>query len=518
MDENENKSDKNILKELLNKMLNNQIKILENKSKEQINSLQYTKTEFKNLNKKIENLVKLREEKIIKDKLEKEKKEKEKEKEKEKKRSKSKTNHNNNNNNNFNGRKTLNNINLNKTLNKNSSYGRMTITNTSTLSRRSTSKKIFNNNNNNEKKDFKRSLTSKKFDVKKNGRKSLTNKKPISLKIKTFKINDDNNNINMRNTISTLTDKNILLTDRNSTTNTNFNINISEFNEKDNNNNNNNNINKNEKITLNTLIQMDLLKHITKYLLNSELILFFSCSKKLFFPLLTTNLNSLLKDYKKLFDLVLNQTMENKLSTLEVKYKTEDFEVLPEFKLNKGTVRAIECLKESLYVKIFRNEISMKILEEIEIIYRILFQLINKDNFVKIKDKKIFWSEISKFLLENMNENLANYVNEIAKKFDFSEKNIIKIKKICKDKNIENINPSYMGKLCGTTGLLSFVIKDALEYSGIIEDKKTPPLRIKKNYEYQKEIIDNIEKYISIVNKIQNVEENNNNNNNNNIK
>ena len=60
MDENENKSDKNILKELLNKMLNNQMKILENKSKEQINSLQFTKNEFKILNKKIENLVKLR--------------------------------------------------------------------------------------------------------------------------------------------------------------------------------------------------------------------------------------------------------------------------------------------------------------------------------------------------------------------------------------------------------------------------------------------------------------------------
>ena len=494
MDENENKSDKNILKELLNKMLNNQMKILENKSKEQINSLQFTKNEFKTLNKKIENLVKLREEKINKDKLEKEKKEKE----KEKKRSKSKNN--NNNNNNFNGRKTLNNINnLNKTLNKNSSFGRMTISNT--ISRRSTSKKIYNtiNNNNNEKKDFKRSLTSKKLDVKKNGRKSLINKKPISLKIKPLKINDDNNNNNdIRNTISTINNKNILLTEKTST-----NINISEFNEKDNINNNNN------KITFKTLIEIDLLKNITKYLTNSELIIFYSSSKKYFFSLLNSYLNSILKDYKKLFDLVLNQTMENKLSTLEVKFKAEDFEILPEFKLNKGTIRAIECLKESLYIKIFKNEVSMKILEEIEIIYKILFQLIDKDNFVKINDKKIFWNEISKFLLENMNENLANYVNDIAKKFDFSEKNIVKIKKICKDKNIENINPSYMGKLCGTTGLISFVIKDALEYSGIIEDKKTPPLRIKKNYEYQKEIIDNIEKYISIIKKI---EENNNNN------
>jgi hypothetical protein len=462
--------------------------------------LQFTKNEFKILNKKIENLVKLREEKIIKDKLEKEKKEKE----KEKKRSKSKNN--NNNNNNFNGRKTLNNINnLNKTLNKNSSFGRMTISNT--ISRRSTSKKIYNtiNNNNNEKKDFKRSLTSKKLDVKKNGRKSLINKKPISLKIKPLKINDDNNNNNndIRNTISTINNKNILLTER---PNTNFNI--SEFNEKDNINNNINN-NNNNKITFKTLIEIDLLKNITKYLTNSELIIFYSSSKKYFFSLLNSYLNSILKDYKKLFDLVLNQTMENKLSTLEVKFKAEDFEILPEFKLNKGTIRAIECLKESLYIKIFKNEVSMKILEEIEIIYKILFQLIDKDNFVKINDKKIFWNEISKFLLENMNENLANYVNDIAKKFDFSEKNIVKIKKICKDKNIENINPSYMGKLCGTTGLISFVIKDALEYSGIIEDKKTPPLRIKKNYEYQKEIIDNIEKYISIIKKI---EENNNNN------
>ena len=376
----------------------------------------------------------------------------------------------------------------------------MTISNT--ISRRSTSKKIYNtiNNNNNEKKDFKRSLTSKKLDVKKNGRKSLINKKPISLKIKPLKINDDNNNNNndIRNTISTINNKNILLTER---PNTNFNI--SEFNEKDNINNNNN------KITFKTLIEIDLLKNITKYLTNSELIIFYSSSKKYFFSLLNSYLNSILKDYKKLFDLVLNQTMENKLSTLEVKFKAEDFEILPEFKLNKGTIRAIECLKESLYIKIFKNEVSMKILEEIEIIYKILFQLIDKDNFVKINDKKIFWNEISKFLLENMNENLANYVNDIAKKFDFSEKNIVKIKKICKDKNIENINPSYMGKLCGTTGLISFVIKDALEYSGIIEDKKTPPLRNKKNYEYQKEIIDNIEKYISIIKKI---EENNNNN------
>jgi hypothetical protein len=211
--------------------------------------------------------------------------------------------------------------------------------------------------------------------------------------------------------------------------------------------------------------------------------------------------------------------MENKLSTLEIKFKNEDFNFLPEFKLNKGTIRAIECLKENLYGKIFRNEISIKTIEEIEIIYRILLQLINQDNLVKIKDKKIFWNEISKFFLNNMNENLSNYINEISKKFDFSEKNVVKIKKICKDKkNFDNINPSFMGKICGTTGLISFVIKDALEYSGIIEDKKTPPLKIKKNYEYQKEIIDNIEKYIEFVNKniTNNNDDNNKNNNNNN--
>ena len=55
--------------------------------------------------------------------------------------------------------------------------------------------------------------------------------------------------------------------------------------------------------------------------------------------------------------------------------------------------------------------------------------------------------------------------------------------------------------LCPTTGLVSFLLKDIFEYTGIIIDKKrTPPGMIKKNLEYQKGLLEKIEDYISKLN------------------
>ena len=71
-------SNKELLNDLLKKLLNEKLLYLEEKGKEDISSLSYTKTEFDLLGKKIETLAKLREEKIKKDKMEEEKREKEK--------------------------------------------------------------------------------------------------------------------------------------------------------------------------------------------------------------------------------------------------------------------------------------------------------------------------------------------------------------------------------------------------------------------------------------------------------
>ena len=65
---------------------------------------------------------------------------------------------------------------------------------------------------------------------------------------------------------------------------------------------------------------------------------------------------------------------------------------------------------------------------------------------------------------------------------------------------IENVKskivPSYFSKICGTTGLIVFVVKDALEYSGaIVNDKKTQPRKIYDNILYEKEQYINKIKY-----------------------
>ena len=57
--------------------------------------------------------------------------------------------------------------------------------------------------------------------------------------------------------------------------------------------------------------------------------------------------------------------------------------------------------------------------------------------------------------------------------------------------------PNYFSKICGTTGLLVFGIKDALEYCGVIKnDKKTQPSRILDNLLYYKNSIDTIASFI----------------------
>ena len=61
----------------------------------------------------------------------------------------------------------------------------------------------------------------------------------------------------------------------------------------------------------------------------------------------------------------------------------------------------------------------------------------------------------------------------------------------------EKLKLKYWENICGTTGFVVFMIKDALEYSGVFEDKKTPPSRIKKNYIYFKNLLEQLNKYVN---------------------
>jgi hypothetical protein len=91
----------------------------------------------------------------------------------------------------------------------------------------------------------------------------------------------------------------------------------------------------------------------------------------------------------------------------------------------------------------------------------------------------------------------------MSDKFDFSDENIYHTSKLL-GSNVNKMTPAYFSKLCGTTGFLIFLVKDMLEYAGVLIDRKVNNLRIFKNLRYEeykeKIYIDKISDFIEILN------------------
>ena len=65
------------------------------------------------------------------------------------------------------------------------------------------------------------------------------------------------------------------------------------------------------------------------------------------------------------------------------------------------------------------------------------------------------------------------------------------------------IKPTTFSKISATTGLLFFLIKESLEYCGVLPNyKKTQPSRIYDNLMYYKNIIENLDNLNKKLNKI----------------
>ena len=187
----------------------------------------------------------------------------------------------------------------------------------------------------------------------------------------------------------------------------------------------------------------------------------------------------------------MNEIKENNKEEIEKEY--------PEFHLTRGAIKAIELLNDELYNKIFQiNELSGKLCEILNI-YKILCQLLKKDNLLKINNSNTFWNELRLWIYNDKRE-LGNFLYEKSKEFVFDEENIEKLEKMIKNYK-STIFPSYYSKICGTTGLIVFILKDALEYAGIFyNDKKTPIKRVLINLEKQKNKIDKLKEFLTRLN------------------
>ena len=191
------------------------------------------------------------------------------------------------------------------------------------------------------------------------------------------------------------------------------------------------------------------------------------------------------------------QSFIKKLKEYEENYSNNELnEPYIEFHYSKGAGRAIQLLNNNKYTKIFRRPVLDNNLSQIYIVYRILFLLLGEMDIAKISDDKIFWVKCTEYLnSKSENGKIGDFILNKIEKYNCDNKIVYYIEKLMKGKK-DNFSPSYYSKICGSTGLLIFLIKELLEYIGvIISEKKTQLSRIYQNMVFFKSIIDKLSEF-----------------------
>jgi hypothetical protein len=258
-----------------------------------------------------------------------------------------------------------------------------------------------------------------------------------------------------------------------------------------------------EKCLLEPLIDNNKIIHTLSVFLDEESQFnFFMCNKKLN-KYLYEKIKGSLENLFTLNGISSSTTIQDKINALKLKYRSDEFkEELPEFALSKGTIKAIELLNDDGYNSLFKKKELNPPLDDVLFIYRLFFKLLKDNSISTIQDDKLFWMEASEYILNNNNGKTGEFFKESINNFDFTIKNIYEIKKIVKNK-ADTIKPQFYSKICPTTGLVVFLIKDTFEYIGIINNtKKNVPILLLKYLEYIKDIQTKIENYINYLKQI----------------
>ena len=226
---------------------------------------------------------------------------------------------------------------------------------------------------------------------------------------------------------------------------------------------------------------------------------FLSCSKSLISHLLfeLNKIYNFIMDMNKLKSI---NSLDEEIINIRNKFKNEDFDSPKySFKISDGSIRALEILDEEIYNNIFKIEELNPSLNDIIFIYRIFFQLINKEEIIEIENDKKFWKEARNYLLENNNGKIGSFIKEYISEFDFTKQNIYKLKKLSIERE-DKLKPTYYENICKTTALVAFIIRDSLEYCGIIPNEKNMMPGLVINYlEYIKENLNECKEYIDFL-------------------
>jgi hypothetical protein len=95
-------------------------------------------------------------------------------------------------------------------------------------------------------------------------------------------------------------------------------------------------------------------------------------------------------------------------------------------------------------------------------------------------------------IIKESNARLGSFLVSQVQYFCFSINNVYKLKQLIQPIK-HKILPSYFSRICGTTSLIIFLLKDALEYCGaLINENKSHPKHRVDNLTYEKELIVNL--------------------------
>jgi len=130
--------------------------------------------------------------------------------------------------------------------------------------------------------------------------------------------------------------------------------------------------------------------------------------------------------------------------------------------------------------------------EEILLPYRIFLLFLSKREVALSKNTSLIWKEVCDLFVNQSEGKIGDFIMKSISSFNFSTENVYCVSKILGNDTSKMTSNNY-SKLCYTTGMLIFCIKDALEYSGIISDRKTPLIKFINLMEYKIECFESIQ-------------------------
>ena len=196
------------------------------------------------------------------------------------------------------------------------------------------------------------------------------------------------------------------------------------------------------------------------------------------------------------------ETLDDRINKFKLNFKSDVYKKpLDKFNPGKSSVNAVISLDKDMFSKLFKQKVLDIKLSDIYIVYRVLFALMGETKIAEIVDDNEFWEKCIEYLNNNGKNKIGSFIFEKSKSFDFSHKNIYTLNKLLVGIK-PKLNPGSFSKISGTTGLLIFIVRDALEFAGVLITNKTPKSRIYDNLMYYKNLIEPLTNFIDFLSKI----------------